>query len=100
MHGSMQSPCYVSPKIHIKLYLPSGKYSGSIATMESFSEQLRRTILDCGRSRYEISQETGIAESMLSRFIHGERGLSLKSIDVLMKFLALEIRPHRKRKDT
>jgi hypothetical protein len=67
--------------------------------METFSEQLRRAINDCGRSRYEISQRTGIAESILSRFIHRERGLSLKSVDVLMQFLGLEIRPHRKQKE-
>ena len=66
--------------------------------MEKFSEQLRRAILDCGISRHAISRETGVAESILSRFIRGERGLSSGSIDPLMEFLGLEVRPRRKRK--
>jgi len=66
--------------------------------MENFSEKLRRAIADCGRSRYEISKETGIAESILSRFVHGERGLSLQSVDKLVGFLGMDVR-HRKRKD-
>jgi ribosome-binding protein aMBF1 (putative translation factor) len=80
------------------LYLPSGKYSVRLPIMENFSDILRRTITDCGRSRYEISKETGIAESILSRFIHGERGLSLQSVDKLVAFLGIELN-HRKRKD-
>jgi hypothetical protein len=65
-----------------------------------FTDQLRRAILDSGLTRYRISQETGIAESVLSRFVHGERGLNSDSIDRLMDCLGLEIRPRRrKRKD-
>jgi transcriptional regulator with XRE-family HTH domain len=67
------------------------------AIMENFSDKLRRLILDSGRTRYEISQETGISESILSRFVHGERGLSLQSVDVLVRFFGLEVRkPKRK----
>jgi transcriptional regulator with XRE-family HTH domain len=64
--------------------------------METFSDQLRRAILDSGLTRYVISRETGVAESVLSRFVRGERGLSTESIDPLMEFLGLEIRPRRK----
>ena len=66
--------------------------------MEKFTDQLRRAILDCGQSRYAISQKAGVAESILSRFVRGERGLSSDSIDSLMEFLGLEVRPRRKRK--
>jgi transcriptional regulator with XRE-family HTH domain len=66
--------------------------------MEKFTEVLRRAILDCGLSRYAISQRTGVAESALSRFARGTRGLSSESIDVLVEFLRLEIRTRRKRK--
>lgn len=65
--------------------------------MEDFSEKLRRAIIDSGRSRYEISQQTGIAESVLSRFVRGERGLSLQSVDVLVRFLGLEVRQRKDR---
>jgi hypothetical protein len=66
----------------------------------TFTDQLRRAVLDSGMTRYRISQEAGIAESVLSRFVRGEQGLNSDSIDRLMTYLELEIRPkRRKRKD-
>jgi transcriptional regulator with XRE-family HTH domain len=64
--------------------------------MEKFTDTLRREILDCGLSRYAISQRAGVSESILSRFVRGERGLSSESIDSLVEFLGLEVRPRRK----
>jgi transcriptional regulator with XRE-family HTH domain len=66
--------------------------------MEKFTETLRRAINDCGMNRRKIAQRTGVTDSILSRFVRGERGLSSASIDVLMEFLELEVRPRRKRK--
>jgi hypothetical protein len=66
--------------------------------MEKFSDVLRRAIEDSGMTRYAISRRTGIAESILSRFVRRERGLSTDSVDALMDFLGLEARPRRKRK--
>jgi hypothetical protein len=47
----------------------------------SFSDQLRWAIERSKKSRYVISKETGIAQSILSRFVHGDAGLSLENID-------------------
>lgn len=63
---------------------------------ETFSEQLRRAIRECGRSRYAISCETGVDQATLSRFMQGG-GLSLAVVDKLVEALDLEIKP-RKRK--
>jgi transcriptional regulator with XRE-family HTH domain len=60
------------------------------------SAQLRRIIDDCGLSRYEISKRTGIDEATLSRFMYGERGLSMKALDRLGEALALTINMRRK----
>jgi predicted transcriptional regulator len=65
-----------------------------------FSEKLRQAVRDSEMTRYAISQQTGIAQSTLCKFIQGERGLSLDSVDRLMDALALEVRPRRKRKDS
>jgi len=62
---------------------------------EPFSDQLRRAVRECGRSRYAISCETGTDQSTLSRFMKGG-GLSLNVVDKLMDALNLEIRPRRK----
>jgi transcriptional regulator with XRE-family HTH domain len=55
------------------------------------SDQLRQAIADSGLTRYRISQATGISEAGLGKFVHGERGLSLESIDRLAEFLNLEL---------
>ena len=55
------------------------------------SEQLRRAILDAPMSRYAISQATGVHEAALSRFVNGQAGLSLDSIDKIGGYLGLRI---------
>jgi transcriptional regulator with XRE-family HTH domain len=55
------------------------------------SDQLRQAIADSGITRYRISKATGINEAALGKFFHGERGLSLESIDKLAEFLKLEL---------
>ena len=66
-----------------------------------FSEQVRRAVRTCGFTKYRISQETGIDQATLSRFMSGERGLPMKTLDRLAKFLRLWITiegPHKGRK--
>ena len=48
-----------------------------------FGDRLREAVLRSGKSRYRISRETGITESQLSRFVNGNAGLNLASIDKL-----------------
>ncbi len=67
---------------------------------ETFTEQLRRVVSDCGETRYSLAKRTGIAQSTLTRFANGNRGLSMEAIDRLFDALELEVRPRRKaRKD-
>jgi plasmid maintenance system antidote protein VapI len=65
-----------------------------------FSDELRRAVDACGLSRYRLCQELGIAESTLSRFMSGERGLTMKCLDRLAALLDLHVaagkRPKRK----
>jgi hypothetical protein len=63
---------------------------------ERFSDQLRRAIRESELSRYAISKATGVSEAVLCRFVAGTAGMSLDSIDKLMTFLGLEIRPRRR----
>jgi hypothetical protein len=55
------------------------------------SGQIRQALASCEHSRYAISQATGIAESTLSRFMAGERGLPMKTLDKLADYLDLHI---------
>lgn len=69
--------------IAILAILLSIRYDSSMARSTLLSDQLRQAIQDCGKTRYRISIETGIAESILSRFVHGRAGLSLANVDKL-----------------
>lgn len=55
------------------------------------SDQLRRAIENCGMTRYAIAKATGISEPTLSRFMSGERGLPMKTLDKLADYLDLNI---------
>jgi transcriptional regulator with XRE-family HTH domain len=64
-------------------------------------EQLKQAIREGRHSQAALARGTGLSEGQISRFLKGERGLSLESIDKLLDVLGLEIviRPRRKRKD-
>jgi plasmid maintenance system antidote protein VapI len=57
----------------------------------TFSDELRLAVDDCGRSRYRLCKELGVAESTLSRFMSGERGLTMKCLDRLAALLDLHV---------
>jgi transcriptional regulator with XRE-family HTH domain len=59
----------------------------------TLSDQLRRAIQQSALSRYRIAKETGVSQSVLSLFCSGQRGLSLKAIDALVRLLDLELTP-------
>jgi transcriptional regulator with XRE-family HTH domain len=65
--------------------------------MKSLSDQIRDAILKAGVSRYRIAKETGVDQPALSRFVHGERGLSIEALDAIGLYLGLTInsRPRR-----
>ena len=55
------------------------------------SDQLRLLIEDCGVSRYRIAQDTGLDQATLSKFMLGQRGLSMQALDTLGVYLDLVI---------
>jgi hypothetical protein len=56
------------------------------------SDQLREAIERCGKTRYRIHKETGIAESQLSRFVNDAGvSLSLNNIDKLCECIGAEL---------
>ena len=61
--------------------------------MSTLQQQMREVMIADGRSRYRLSKETGIAAETLSRFYHGDRGLSAAAMDKMAAVLGLELRP-------
>lgn len=56
---------------------------------ERFSDQLRQAVENSDKTRYQISKETGIDQSILSRFVNQGAGVSMDSIDKLCECLGL-----------
>ena len=67
---------------------------------KTITEQLRQYIKDSGISAYRLEREIGIHNSVLSRFLRNERGLSLEAVDTLGKFLKLRLVQDKPRKKT
>jgi|WetSurMetagenome_2_1015567.scaffolds.fasta_scaffold1399539_2 hypothetical protein len=57
-------------------------------------ETIRQAIEKCGRSRYQISKETGVDQATLCRIMNGE-SCGTKTADLLCEYLQLELRPRR-----
>ena len=55
-------------------------------------EELRHLLRDAEKSRYHISKETGLSQSLLSRFLNDEeRGLSLHAAAALAEYFGWEL---------
>lgn len=58
---------------------------------KSLSAQLRSALRTSGQSMYQIHKTSGVDEGTLSKFRAGKAGLSLESIDRLVRHLGLRL---------
>ena len=61
------------------------------ASMQKFSDQIRRAIDQSGMTRYAICKAIGLSESSMSQFMAGTRGLSFDTLDKLAALLKLHV---------
>jgi len=59
--------------------------------MLTVSEIIRSALKNSEISRYQIAQETRVQEATLSRFVNGERGLSMSAIDRLADYFGYRL---------
>jgi len=59
-------------------------------------EIIRNEILKSGKTRYEISKETGVSEAQLCRLMQG-RKLTCETADVLLKYFGYELRKTKRK---
>ena len=64
-----------------------------MGSQKHVSDALRRAIQKSDISRYRIAKETAVSEAVLSRFMAGQRGLSLDAVDKLSAFFGLALMP-------
>jgi plasmid maintenance system antidote protein VapI len=64
------------------------------------AEKLRECISGCELSHTELGKATGVPQPTISRFMRGERGLNLESIESLIDYFGLELteKPQPKKK--
>ena len=62
-------------------------------------ENIAKAIKDSGKSRYQISKDTGIDNAVLCRIATGSGtgSCSTKTADILCKYLGLELKPKKKK---
>lgn len=60
-------------------------------------KSIGRAIQKCGKSRYQISNETGIDQATLCRIVNAG-SCGMKTADKLCEYLGLELRPRRRTK--
>lgn len=79
--------------------LLASKDRAILCSVADLLNMMRKAMETSGQSRYRISKETGIAESVLSRFMSGETALTVETVERLADYLGLEIvlRPKRGR---
>lgn len=56
------------------------------------TDQVRQIVEESGMTRYAICKGTGISEATMSRFMHGQCSLTLRTLDRLGAFLDLHVR--------
>jgi plasmid maintenance system antidote protein VapI len=61
----------------------------------SIVDQLQQAIKRSGETQYAIAHATGISQSVLNRFINGERGISLETAAKLCQYFDLDLAPRR-----
>ena len=59
------------------------------------AKTIAQAIAKSGKTRYQISQDTGVKQTVLWRIFHGG-SCSLETADRLCEYLKLELRPKHK----
>ena len=57
----------------------------------NIGQTLRTAMLDSKLTRYAIAQASGINQSVLSRFAHDQRGLSMENAERLAEVLGFQL---------
>ena len=72
-----------------------------MARNETISDAVRRALITSGLSMYRVSAESEVCASQLSRFLSGEVGLTLDTLDKLQPVLQLRlvVEPTTKKRD-
>ena len=66
-----------------------------LSIMSAVYDAIRDAITESDKTRYRLSQETGISQAQLCEFLHGRRGMSIENLETLAEALGVEITVRR-----
>jgi len=61
-------------------------------------ENIAKAVKKSGKSRYQISKDTGIDQAVLCRIVKKGGRCGIDTADVLCKYLGLELKPKKRSK--
>jgi plasmid maintenance system antidote protein VapI len=59
---------------------------------KTLSDSLKQMILSSGKTAYQLSSETGVVASVISRFLTGERDIRLETAGKLAAAIGAELK--------
>ena len=59
---------------------------------KTIADQLRKAIADSGETEYAIAKGSGVSQSVVNRFVHGERSISIDTAAKLCAYLGLTLK--------
>ena len=74
---------------------------GTIVSMDTIQDTLKRAITDSGLSGYELERQTGVNRLSIGRFMRGITGLNMEQAQLLADYFGLAllpVKPKRTRK--
>jgi len=71
-----------------------------LVNMSQIQDAIRAAVDASDKTRYRMAKDLGISQATISRFMSGERGLGIETLERLAAYLNLEIifRPKRRRR--
>ena len=67
-------------------------------TNNQLADRIRAAMVASGMTRYQLSQQTGIAQAVLGRFAAGQRDITLSTAAKLLPALGLELGTTKRKK--
>ena len=68
-----------------------GRKSNPQSRRLNIVDQLRKAIVESGETEYGIAKAAGVPQSVVNRFVRGERGISMDTAARLCTYLRLEL---------
>ncbi len=68
--------------------------------MANLMDAIRRAVEKSPLTKYRIAKDSGISPGQLSRLVHGERKMTVETVETLARSLGYEIIMRKRRKRT